>query len=193
MSCGGSAARISSATPSACNPDMSAWAGAPHVVGLNADCLEVVAYRFFGADSVTFNSSLSLRFGTRANEMESVLYYYKSAGERHDRNRDAERVDAHWAVQMSVIRRFRSGRVSGEARTRVAGRMGVGRASPDRGEDSAGTDLDRLLPLVSPRCHRQHRHAASRCRRLRRDCHNDAVSKESSAAPRFRRLDESVA
>ena len=60
-------------------PDMSAWTGAPHVVGLSADCAEVVAYRFFGADSVTFNSSLSLRFGTRANDMESVLYYYKSA------------------------------------------------------------------------------------------------------------------
>ena len=59
-------------------PDMSAWAGAPHVVGLNADCAEVVAYRFFGSDSVTFNSSLSLRFGTRANDMESVLYYYKA-------------------------------------------------------------------------------------------------------------------
>ena len=61
-------------------PDMSDWAGAPHVVGLNADCSEVVAYRFFGADSVTFNSSLSLRFGTRANDMESVLYFYKASG-----------------------------------------------------------------------------------------------------------------
>ncbi len=61
-------------------PEMSAWTGAPHVVGLDADCSQVVAYRFFGADSVTFNSSLSLRFGTRANDMESVLFYYKMAG-----------------------------------------------------------------------------------------------------------------
>ncbi|MCZ0937420.1 MAG: DUF2961 domain-containing protein [Caldilineaceae bacterium] len=61
-------------------PEMSDWTGAPHVVGLNADCSEVVAYRFFGADSVSFNSSLSLRFGTRANDMESVLYYYREAG-----------------------------------------------------------------------------------------------------------------
>ena len=60
-------------------PDMSDWTGAPHVDGLNADCSEVVTYRFFGADSVTFDSSLSLRFGTRANDMESVLYYYKAA------------------------------------------------------------------------------------------------------------------
>ena len=67
-------------------PDMSAWTGAPHVVGLNADCAEVVAYRFFGADSVTFNSSLSLRFGTRANDMESVLYYYKAMESRHHRS-----------------------------------------------------------------------------------------------------------
>ena len=61
-------------------PEMSAWTGAPHVVGLNADCSEVVAYRFFGADSVSFDSSLSLRFGTRSNDMENVLYYYKVAG-----------------------------------------------------------------------------------------------------------------
>ncbi|MDE0630746.1 MAG: DUF2961 domain-containing protein [Caldilineaceae bacterium] len=61
-------------------PEISNWAGAPHVVGLDADCSEVVAYRFFGADGVKFNSSLSLRFGTRANDMESVLYYYKEAG-----------------------------------------------------------------------------------------------------------------
>ena len=61
-------------------PEMSDWTGAPHVVGLNAECSEVVAYRFFGADSVSFNSSLSLRFGTRANDMESVLYYYREAG-----------------------------------------------------------------------------------------------------------------
>ena len=58
-------------------PDMSQWTGAPHVVGLKADCAEVVAYRFFGADSVLFNSSLVMRFGTRANDMESVLYFYK--------------------------------------------------------------------------------------------------------------------
>ena len=56
-------------------PEMSAWTGAPHVIGLNADCSEVVAYRFFGADSIKYNASLSLRFGTRANDMESVLYY----------------------------------------------------------------------------------------------------------------------
>jgi len=61
-------------------PEMSDWTGAPHVVGLDADCSEVVAYRFFGADGATFNSSLSLRFGTRANDMESVFYYYKEAG-----------------------------------------------------------------------------------------------------------------
>ena len=60
-------------------PKMSEWTGAPHVVGLDADCSEVVAYRFFGADSVAFKSSLSLRFGTRANDMESVLFYYKAA------------------------------------------------------------------------------------------------------------------
>ena len=57
--------------------DLSQWTGGPHVVGENADCSEAVAYRFFGPDSVAFHSSLSLRFGTRANDVESVLYYYK--------------------------------------------------------------------------------------------------------------------
>ncbi|MXY92623.1 MAG: DUF2961 domain-containing protein [Caldilineaceae bacterium SB0664_bin_27] len=75
-------------------PEMSDWTGAPHVVGLNADCSEVVAYRFFGADSVTFNSSLSLRFGTRANDMESVLYYYKEAG----RNAPTVETPGQWTL-----------------------------------------------------------------------------------------------
>ena len=166
-------------------PDMSEWTGAPHVVGLNADCSEVVAYRFFGADSVTFNSSLSLRFGTRANDMESVLYYYKSA----ESDTTAVETPQEWTLSgpfdCQTWDELRSRRVSGDACRRVAGRMGVGRAQPDRCEDSAGTDLDRLLPLVSPRCHRQHGHAASRCRRLRRDRHNDAVGKEGGAAYRF--------
>jgi hypothetical protein len=57
--------------------DMSQWSGCPHAVGENADCSEVVAYRFFGPDPIVFRSSLVLRFGTRANDVESVLYFYK--------------------------------------------------------------------------------------------------------------------
>ncbi len=40
----------------------------------------MVAYRFFGMDSVVFRSSMVLRFGTRANDVENVLYYYKAIG-----------------------------------------------------------------------------------------------------------------
>ena len=166
-------------------PDMSEWTGAPHVVGLNADCSEVVAYRFFGAESVSFNSSLSLRFGTRANDMESVLYYYNSA----QSGATALETPQEWTLSgpfdCQTWEDFERAEFPEIPEEEWPGRMGVGRAQLDRGEDGAGTDLDRLLPLVSPRCHRQHGHAASRCRRLRRDRHNDAVSKESSSAPRF--------
>ena len=57
--------------------DMSQWVGGPHIVGNGPSASEVVTYRFFGPDSVRFSSSLSLRIGTRANDIENVLYYYK--------------------------------------------------------------------------------------------------------------------
>ena len=57
--------------------DLSQWVGGPHVKGDGPHASEVVSYRFFGLDSVRFNSSLSLRFGTRANDIENILYYYK--------------------------------------------------------------------------------------------------------------------
>jgi len=60
--------------------DFSQWMGGVHAVGKNADCSEIVAYRFFGIDSVAFKSSMVLRFGTRANDIENVLYYYKDLG-----------------------------------------------------------------------------------------------------------------
>jgi hypothetical protein len=60
--------------------DLSQWSGGVHAVGENKDCSEVVAYRFFGPDSVAFNSSLVLRFGTRANHVENVLYHYTDPG-----------------------------------------------------------------------------------------------------------------
>lgn len=60
--------------------DLSQWVGGPHVVGGGPNTSEVVTYRFFGPGSVRFNSSLSLRFGTRANDIENVLYYYKDLG-----------------------------------------------------------------------------------------------------------------
>ena len=60
--------------------DLSQWMGGVHVLGEGDDCSEMVAYRFFGMDSVVFRSSMVLRFGTRANDVENVLYYYKAIG-----------------------------------------------------------------------------------------------------------------
>lgn len=60
--------------------DLSQWMGGAHAVGENQNCSEIVAYRFFGIDSVAFKSSLVLRFGTRANHVENVLYYYRDIG-----------------------------------------------------------------------------------------------------------------
>jgi len=60
--------------------DLSEWVGGVHAVGENADCSEIVAYRFFGVDPIAFKSSLVLRFGTRANDIENLLYFYKEAG-----------------------------------------------------------------------------------------------------------------
>lgn len=60
--------------------DQSQWMGGVYAVGESRDCAEIVAYRFFGIDSVAFKSSVVLRFGTRSNDVESVLYYYKQLG-----------------------------------------------------------------------------------------------------------------
>lgn len=57
--------------------DLSQWVGGVHAIGENANCSEIVAYRFFGVDSVRFRSSLVLRMGTRENLIENLLYYYK--------------------------------------------------------------------------------------------------------------------
>ncbi|OVE73888.1 hypothetical protein BVX94_02480, partial [bacterium B17] len=43
--------------------DLSQWVGGVHAVGENAKCSEIVAYRFFGPDAVTFKSSMVLRMG----------------------------------------------------------------------------------------------------------------------------------
>lgn len=60
--------------------DQSQWMGGVYAVGEHDTCSEIVAYRFFGIDSVAFKSSMVLRFGTRSNDVESVLYYYKRLG-----------------------------------------------------------------------------------------------------------------
>ncbi len=59
----------------------SEWTGVPYLTkeppGPDpSQVSEVVLYRFFGSDPVRFESSLVLRFGSRANDVESVVYYY---------------------------------------------------------------------------------------------------------------------
>lgn len=60
--------------------NMNPWLGGAHVVGKGPTTTEVVAYRFFGIDSVSFDSSYVLRMGTRANPSESVVYDYRAVG-----------------------------------------------------------------------------------------------------------------
>jgi hypothetical protein len=38
---------------------------------------EFVAWRFYGPDPVPFNSSLAIHFGSRADDTQTVIYYYK--------------------------------------------------------------------------------------------------------------------
>ncbi|MGD8237857.1 MAG: DUF2961 domain-containing protein [Armatimonadota bacterium] len=55
----------------------SEWTGTPllrHREG--DDPTEVVGYRFLGPDPVAFDSSIIVRFGSRANDTQSVVYYY---------------------------------------------------------------------------------------------------------------------
>ena len=42
-----------------------------------ADTSEFVAWRFFGPEPVPFESSVMLNFGSRADDTEAVLHYYK--------------------------------------------------------------------------------------------------------------------
>ena len=57
------------------------WIGSPyiHLVGESRDVgpgYEGVMYRFFGPDPVWFDHSAILRFGSKANDLESVIYAY---------------------------------------------------------------------------------------------------------------------
>jgi len=56
----------------------SEWTGTPLLIkgDRKAQPTEVVGYRFFGPDPVAFESSIIVRFGSRANDTQSVVYYY---------------------------------------------------------------------------------------------------------------------
>lgn len=57
--------------------DSSQWSGCPYEESWGGHtATEGVVYRFFGVDTLSFKSSLVLRFGALANHTESVLYTY---------------------------------------------------------------------------------------------------------------------
>ena len=60
----------------------SQWVGSPlqSPEGIYAD--EYVAWRFFGPDPVPFKSSFQLDCGSRADQVQSVLYFYKVPGSK---------------------------------------------------------------------------------------------------------------
>ena len=61
-------------------PFLGRWTGCAHVVNPGIYATEFSAYRFYGPDPIPFSSSLIAYCGSRADDTESVLYYYKTLG-----------------------------------------------------------------------------------------------------------------
>jgi len=62
------------------------WVGAPHIHRSYEDSArgsgyEGVMYRFFGPDPIWFDHSAIVRFGTRSNDLETVIYAYVQQSE----------------------------------------------------------------------------------------------------------------
>ena len=72
----------------------SQWTGCPYVVMGGAPAPEAVAYRFFGPDPIRFRSSLVARAGSRADDTETILYYYRDA----DSTADEVGTPAQWQL-----------------------------------------------------------------------------------------------
>jgi hypothetical protein len=58
-------------------PYQSQWCGCPYGEPSKRATDEAVAWRFFGPDPVPFNSSIIIHFGSRADNTQTVLYYYR--------------------------------------------------------------------------------------------------------------------
>ncbi len=57
------------------------WVGAPYLKRVSADTglgsgYEGVMYRIFGPDAIWFDTSATVRFGTKENDLETVVYVY---------------------------------------------------------------------------------------------------------------------
>ena len=56
------------------------WIGSPYHRRRSRTDQDGVIYRFFGPDPIAFGSSISLRSGSRDDDIETVAYYYRVAG-----------------------------------------------------------------------------------------------------------------
>lgn len=56
---------------------LSRWTGCAYVVNPGKRATEFSAYRFYGPDPIPFRSSLLAYSGSRADDTETVLYFYK--------------------------------------------------------------------------------------------------------------------
>lgn len=59
------------------NDRQTRWIGCPYHVNRGRLDQDGVFYRFFGPDPIAFQSSLLFRTGSRGDDMETVVYYYK--------------------------------------------------------------------------------------------------------------------
>jgi hypothetical protein len=72
--------------------EMRHWFGSPYHRWRGRHDQEGVIFRFFAADAIRFQSSLSLKCGARADDTESVVYYYRKV----DSQAPAVRTPACW-------------------------------------------------------------------------------------------------
>jgi len=59
------------------NERQSRWVGCPYQVNRGREDQDGVFYRFFGPDPIAFASSVVFRTGSRGDDMETVVYYYR--------------------------------------------------------------------------------------------------------------------
>lgn len=61
------------------NNQQTRWIGCPTHINRGRNDQDGVLYRFFGPDPIAFSSSMRFLAGTRGDDMETVVYYYKKS------------------------------------------------------------------------------------------------------------------
>ena len=64
------------------NDRQTRWIGCPWHINRSIKDQDGVFYRFFGHDPIAFHSSISFSTGCRADDTESMLYYYRILGSK---------------------------------------------------------------------------------------------------------------